>query len=261
MKNSIFALVLMALIGADAQATMWADMTDDQRLTLRGLMHCPAIPIINPDGLCPNPVLLSDQVVKIRNRARRTLHPNEKEPAIFDEVTVYILVNATPARTAAVLSDYGHYTSYFGSVGIRGASVVAGAMPSPRVQYDLEIPIIDQVVRYTLNNNWTCHGGTYKDLWEIADAATNQDIYHVEGESEFEPVPMANGSVRTLIRYYNYLNVRNPSGREQLDSPTSRSTNVIITKNMMRQLRNAAQDAPASVVAAEAALTSSVPCR
>jgi hypothetical protein len=145
-------------------------------------------------------------------------------------------------------------------VGIRGTSVIGGAMPRPRVQYDLEIPIINQVVRYVLNNNWTCRGGSYKDVWAIADAATNQDIAHVEGEGEFESVTLPDGTTKTLARYYNYLNVRNPSGREQLDSGAARSTNVLITRNMMRQLRNAAEAGSSNVVAAEAALTSSVTC-
>lgn len=252
MTNIFSILLLTAIAATSAHAGMWESLSDADRNTLSSSCYTP----------------LCDQVVKIRNRARRTLHRNERDlttgdplPAIFDEVTIYILVNASKSRTGAVFSDYDHYTSYFGSVGMEGASVVGGtSMPNPRVRYDLHIPVVDQTVRYELNNRWVCRSGNLKDTWEIADPDSNADVAHVEGESEYETVTLADGTTRTLVRYYNYLNVRNPSGREQLDNGAARSTNVLIARNMMRQLRNAAQDAPPTVVAAERALTAVVNC-
>ena len=146
---------------------------------------------------------------------------------LFREYTLYRLTNGSPADVAGAFANYPQYGRLFARVLMESATRLRGSEPAPTpgrwvtdVHFEKAIvlePIIPRSdgrrALYDLRNVWTTYNSvtresqspdSYRVVWSIIRSAT--PVHFVEGLAEFEPVTLPTGEVKTLIKYYNYIN-------------------------------------------------------
>jgi hypothetical protein len=231
-----FAFAAVAAIifsGPSALAdSVWSTLTASQKTTLEG----------------GRVVTQVESRADYLSRTGGREHANERgHDAIFNVTTVYKLLNKTPADAAAAFSDYNNFHRIFGRVGIRGVSTLSGALPQLNVLYRKATTfagVDGRVSVYQLRNTWTAHSeGGFVNTWVYVPghADDNQDVFHVEGEAIFEPVTLADGSTKTLLRYMNYINPGEGdiplfNFRIILNSDAARAQNLAEVVNMVNTL-------------------------
>lgn len=188
---------------------------------------------------------------------RRTPHQQESEAPIWKEVTVYQLVYGAPAFSAGAFFDYAGQPELFREANLRSLQVLEGSSyPLFRANYELAVNFgpINQTTRYTLENHWARTGENFSVAWNLftgVGAPASEDVYWVEGSAHFEAVRI-NGSERTLIRYYNYINPKKM--RPALNNGLARRENrkqVAKTVQLLRDYVNAELGGAAARVRAQ----------
>jgi hypothetical protein len=202
-----FAGIAMVLVGANAQANHWNNLSDAEKTKLQ--------------QKCDKDPAESCQVIKetARTKSDEEKAKNAKDP-IWPELTIYQLVDGTPEQAAATIYGYDLYGKMFAEAGVVSTKFDSGTFPNIAYEFVKKVKaggLVDKNVNYTINIKWEKKNGEYLSTW--TQKGNSPDIFWIAGGFSAEAI----GPKKTLVSYSNYINPDGGALRFGLNSPFGRN--------------------------------------